>query len=205
MFEDPFFLPYSFYFKINLGGPMLRKFFIAVVLLLSGLNLAQADFMSDSSGKAFLGFGAADSNNSSINPIIFGADYRIDMDHVDFFQENGLRLLGGLLYWSESEGPLDFSILEVSSGLEKSLDFQDFIVNFGGRVGLARIKATVAFFGTTISDTDTQLFIAPYGEFLYPINEKMAVGAEVRIPIYLGDGFDAFDIFYLLGSFNYIF
>lgn len=165
--------------------------------------LSHADFMSESSGKAFLGFGTGDIDYT---PIVFGADYRFKVNSVAFLDDNNLSLLGGFLYWSETEKSLDFSIFEISSGVEKSLDFGKYFINFGGRFGFASIKvsASVPFVGN-ISDTDTRMFIAPYGEFLYPINNNMAVGGEVRLPIYLGNEFDLFDIIYFLGSFNYIF
>ena len=181
----------------------LRVFSLFIFLFMAAGTPSMADFQGNSSGKFFVGLGGGDID---VTPFVIGADYRFEVDRVDFFRTNDLKLLGGFLYWSESEGSLDFSVLELSTGLEKTLNFNSYLFNFGGRLGFAQTKVSVdvPFLGS-VSDTETNLFIAPFAELLFPINEQMGVGGEFRLPIYFGDSFDAFDIFYLLASFNYIF
>lgn len=178
------------------------KTLFSIVLLSPCVGFA--NFSDEASGKAFLGLGAG---SLEVTPLVLGADYKFLFDDVDFFSKNDLRLPVGILFWGASEGAVDYSVFEVSSGLEKTIYTHDkFLVNAGGRVGIARVEASVSapFLGT-VSDSETSLFIAPYGEFLYPINENMAVGGEVRIPFYFSGDIDAFDVVYMLGSFSYIF
>ena len=178
--------------SLNFGLAILIIFFSAV---------SSATFGDESSGKAFLGLGFVDANGGDIDPIPLGVDYRFGLDN-DFFQTNDLRMLAGILYWSESISVVDFSVLELTTGIEKVVDMDDFFINFGSRVGFASLSVE----GGGASDSETKLMIAPFGEILYPINYNMAVSGELRIPMYFGaDYFDFMDIVYLLFGFNYIF
>ncbi|MCB0379346.1 MAG: hypothetical protein KDD33_12705, partial [Bdellovibrionales bacterium] len=167
------------------------------------VRINRSDSKVSATGSSIQGFfGLAFIDQLDDKPFVFAGDYKFQLSNISWL--SGLDLKAGLLYWGQSVAFGDFSILELSGAVEKKLTTLSQIdIYAGGRFGYARSEYTVSILGTSVSDSGGDLFIAPYVGASYPINAQFSAGAELRIPYYLDDNYDFFDVVYLLAMVEY--
>ncbi len=156
-----------------------------------------------SAARGYLGLSFVDGLSDS--PITFAGDYMFSKSLLGGVLQNW-NLLGGLLYWTNDIGGVSVSILEIGAGLETQLtQINKINISAGFRGGIARAEAAVSTIIGRVSASDTNLFVSGHVNAMYPINDQLQVGGEFRLPYYLDDNYDFFDIYYLLGSVQYNF
>lgn len=152
--------------------------------------------------RGYLGFANVDDFDDT--PMVLGVDYYYQpefMKSAPAMKDAAMSL--GLIRWTAEQSIVELTVLEFTVGFEMYFAKTDKRRFFAGaRGGFGLLDVSVAGF----SDSETELFVAPYigGEFF--LNEKMAVGGEFRLPYYLSsDLLDFMDVMYFIGSFRYNF
>jgi hypothetical protein len=110
----------------------------------------------------------------------FGARGGYNLDEIFL----GVRFV---FYLGGEEGGVSSNVWELGIEGGYDIDAGGLIIRPGLGLGLASVSSEVSVLGTTVSGSDSYLYVAPGASFLFDVSDSIFVGAEARFQMVFAD------------------